>query len=117
MMRLFSVVALTTLALFIAQVALASQLFLTYPEIDDTASWLAMRQVKIHCNTVAEDESDPTIAQGADAYVPGWEDKAVHWHLHMPQQYQLPTCKLPETVPIGLLPPPYMYMPLWFHHI
>jgi len=79
-MKLFFLAVVAVAALFIAQVALAAQLFATYPQVDQIASWLAMRKVEIHCLDKAEAYEDPVIASGAEAYVVGWVDERGNWH-------------------------------------
>lgn len=60
--------------LAVAAVALAcagaASAFDTYPDLDESASWIAMRPVTVHCLTKQETEDDINISVwGASAYV------------------------------------------------
>jgi hypothetical protein len=76
MLRTF---ALVLLALLIF--ASSAHAWGRFDKLDETASWLAMRDVHVHCLTPKEGEADPAIsAWGASAYVEGWVDRHGAWH-------------------------------------
>ncbi|HSE45105.1 MAG TPA: hypothetical protein VLA89_07225 [Gemmatimonadales bacterium] len=74
---------LVTLAVIVVLAGgMASQAFgyMTTPEMNALSSWLAQRQVEVHCLTQDESDEDLTIALGALAYVEGWLDLKGNWH-------------------------------------
>lgn len=73
--------AAITAALIALVAAPAALAYDSYRIINEVASWLAMRPVKVHCLTPEESRNDPIIVvYGAEAYVAGTRDIQGHWH-------------------------------------
>lgn len=71
------------LAVFLVALAAVPAAFThtSYREIDSVASWLAMREVSVICQTEEESQKDVVISiWGASAYVDGWFDHRGNWH-------------------------------------
>ncbi len=51
----------------------------SYRDINQVASWLAQREVRVLCLTDKESRKDPRITWGAEAYVPGNRDPRGNW--------------------------------------
>lgn len=57
-----------------------AQSFASYKVVNDLATWIAGRDVEVHCLTPQEAANDPAILFGATAYVDGLEDHKGVWH-------------------------------------
>lgn len=86
-MRLLAVVVA---ALALAPTALG---YSRHAELDEIASWLAMRPVEVQCLTEAETEADETIQWGASAYVEGYFTDDAVWHPHSSTVFAYGICE------------------------
>ena len=69
--------------------------YMRWAQIDAIASWLAMREVQIECQTQEESDEDLHIASGALAYVPGYLDANGRWH---PWSYSVFSAGICESI-------------------
>lgn len=74
------VCVVTTILLLLAPAGQAAAVFTSPPRLNETASWLAQRDVTVQCLTPQETSVDPVIGvYGADAYVEGQRDRNGVW--------------------------------------